>query len=240
MTAISNPSLQRALPVVINGTLTLVIAWPVAHGLGFAAAIDALMFWAGGGAYVVLCLYYAIVFIALGAGLRGTALLMGLRLLGGNAGIDRLGSWFAARIHAIKTAAAQFLLLTVGLPLRIVWEKGWKPVEDRIAEFLSRMEIERELRKEYRRNYRRIYATFAEFKRAYFGQDEKKETSQTQTPLADAYAVLGLSESCTRKQLDAQYRSLMKKVHPDVGGTPALAAKVNQAKDLIMKEKGWK
>ncbi len=39
-TAVSNPSLQRALPVLITGTLAVIIAWPIAHLLGFATAID--------------------------------------------------------------------------------------------------------------------------------------------------------------------------------------------------------
>ena len=94
-TANSNPSLRRPLPVLITGTLALIIAWPIAHLLGFAAAIDALMFWAGGGAYVVLSLWYVTVFLFLGATMRGTALLMGLRALAGNPTIDGLGSWFA-------------------------------------------------------------------------------------------------------------------------------------------------
>ena len=239
MTAISNPSVKRALPGLINGCVTLIIAWPIAHIIGFATAIDALMLWAGDGRYVVLCLWYAIVFTALAATLRGTALLFRLRVLGGNDTIDRLGQWFASRMRSAKAATTQFLQLLIGLPLSIAWEKGWKPLEDWLVDFLNRIEIERELRAEYRKNYRHIYPTFEDFKRAYY-EEEKPEATGTQTSLAEAFDLLGLPETCTRAELEAQHRKLMKMFHPDVGGTNGLAAKLNQAKDLIMKQKGWK
>jgi hypothetical protein len=50
----------------------------------------------------------------------------------------------------------------------------------------------------------------------------------------EAYLVLGLSPDATREQIVAEYRRLMKRVHPDQGGTTYLASRLNQAKDRLL------
>lgn len=50
----------------------------------------------------------------------------------------------------------------------------------------------------------------------------------------EAYRVLGLSPNATREQIVAEYRRLMKRVHPDQGGTTYLASRLNQAKDRLL------
>jgi len=236
-----NPSVRRAMPGLLNGLLTLIVAWPIAHQLGLTSVIDLMMYWAGYGRDVVLYLWYAAVFTGLAALLRGTALLCGQCWLGGNIFIDRAGQWFTLLIRNAKGAGGQLLQLLNALTLRLAWEKLWKPLEDRLFDFINAIEIERQLRAEYRRNFRHQYRTFAEFKRAYYGEEEKEApVTSARTALAEAFALLGLEENCTRAELEKQHRNLMKRLHPDVGGTQALAAKVNHAKDLIMKQKGWK
>jgi hypothetical protein len=51
---------------------------------------------------------------------------------------------------------------------------------------------------------------------------------------AEAYEVLGLAPGASDEQILAEYRRLMKKVHPDQGGTTYLAARLNQAKDVLL------
>ena len=236
-----NPSVRRAAPGLINGLITLITAWPIAHQLGLTSVIDLLMYWAGYGRYLVLALWYAIVFSSLAAILRGTALLCGQCWLQGNLFVEKLGQGFAALVRATKATCTKTLTLLSKFTLRLVWEKVWKPIEDRLFEFMSAIEIERQLRAEYRKNFRHQYRTFKDFKRAYYGEEEEKASATSaQSPLAEAFALLGLPETCTRAELEAKHRSLMKKLHPDMGGTQVLAAKVNDAKDLIMKQKGWK
>jgi hypothetical protein len=54
----------------------------------------------------------------------------------------------------------------------------------------------------------------------------------------EALEVLGLAEGATAADIIRAHRALMKKFHPDHGGSTALAARVNQAKDVLMQRQG--
>lgn len=53
--------------------------------------------------------------------------------------------------------------------------------------------------------------------------------------VAEAYAILDLKPGCTREDVHAAYTRLMKLVHPDKGGGAGLAAKLNAARDRLLK-----
>jgi hypothetical protein len=52
--------------------------------------------------------------------------------------------------------------------------------------------------------------------------------------LEEAYAYLGLKAGAKRDEIQSAHRNLMKKFHPDQGGTDYMAAKLNEAKDVLL------
>ena len=52
----------------------------------------------------------------------------------------------------------------------------------------------------------------------------------------EAYQILGLEPDASAEEIHQAWRRLMKGVHPDSGGSDFLAAKINAAKDLLLKQ----
>jgi hypothetical protein len=51
----------------------------------------------------------------------------------------------------------------------------------------------------------------------------------------EAYAILGIAQGASADEVKAAYHRLMLKLHPDHGGSTYLAARINAARDLLLK-----
>jgi hypothetical protein len=57
---------------------------------------------------------------------------------------------------------------------------------------------------------------------------------RTDMTRAEALAVLGLAEGASEEEIKAAHRRLIRRTHPDAGGTADLAARINRAKDVLV------
>ena len=54
--------------------------------------------------------------------------------------------------------------------------------------------------------------------------------------LVEAREILGVAANATREEIQAAYGRLIRAVHPDAGGTSGLAARLNAARDRLLKK----
>lgn len=69
------------------------------------------------------------------------------------------------------------------------------------------------------------------------GEDNQQQNNHpsTQMTRSEALEILGLPDDADNKQIKLAHKQLMQRLHPDRGGSQYLAAKVNAAKDYLLK-----
>jgi hypothetical protein len=75
---------------------------------------------------------------------------------------------------------------------------------------------------------------FAGWREADEGQPQAGRSAGGVMSRREALETLGLEEGASPDEIVRAHRTLMKKLHPDRGGSTGLAARVNQAKDVLM------
>jgi hypothetical protein len=70
--------------------------------------------------------------------------------------------------------------------------------------------------------------------RASNGSRRGGRNGRTAMAREEALQVLGLADGATEEEIRAAHRRMMKNYHPDHGGSDYLAAKINQAKDVLL------
>ncbi len=56
--------------------------------------------------------------------------------------------------------------------------------------------------------------------------------------ISEAAQLLGVDEDADEAAITDAHKRLIAKVHPDVGGSADLAARVNQARDVLLSQRG--
>ncbi len=88
----------------------------------------------------------------------------------------------------------------------------------------------------------KLLETYLDFAHSNWRDDASEDAGQaTNSPPGsggisknEAYRILGLELGASEKDIKEAYHRLIKRVHPDRGGTAALAAKINEARDRLL------
>jgi hypothetical protein len=109
--------------------------------------------------------------------------------------------------------------LFVAVPLAVIGLSllGWQPARELVATYFDRRYV--------RREHMEGDAAAGRYAPASPGKMPERE----------AYQILGLQPGASADDITRAHRALIKKLHPDQGGSTYLAARVNEAKDVLLR-----
>ena len=73
-----------------------------------------------------------------------------------------------------------------------------------------------------------------DFVRKYFSSSYRKRKNNNMMSRKEALKILGLPDDATKKEILDSYHSLIKKNHPDLGGSDWITSQLNKAKETLL------
>ena len=168
--------------------------------------------------------------------------LMGMGLLGWTRGVSFLPSWMggAGPVSRQRTAFIEVAIdrVTGAMRGRVIAGRragaDLDALDDATLDALM-AEIDpasRQLLMAYRN---RRKAGRREYAQAGADARQRGATSSGKMTEEEAYKFLGLEPGAGAEEIGQAYRALMKKLHPDQGGPTYLAARINEAKEVLLR-----
>jgi len=150
---------------------------------------------------------------------------------------EQLGGWLI--VHAVLFAIVAIVLVVL---------KG-KRVHERLVEGAREHQRQAAARERQRqqeeqerqraeaprqRRHREQERQEQEQRRRQEEQDSRRNSSPGKLSAAQALDIFGLTGEATEQEIRAAYNRLMKRLHPDVGGSDFLAKQLNAARDVLL------
>ena len=138
-----------------------------------------------------------------------------------NVSLDHDSGEVAGDVVAGRFAGRRFEALSIDEMIRLAGEC-------RIADPQSQAIVEAHLDRSYGFDWREAAAA---------GEDGGPGAADRPMDEAEALMVLGLGPDASREQIKAAYHRLMKRFHPDQGGSAEMAARLNAARDRLLADR---